>query len=95
MAEDFQEQVHSLQGFEIPEKRENVYMISIAHEQNVICSKTIICKQLFAGHVANEKEGENTPNDNNNNWFVILIIVSNFLSPAYGRFLNSLIFNRK
>ena len=24
---------------------------SITHEQNIICSKTLICRQLFAGHV--------------------------------------------
>ena len=55
MAEDFQEQVHSLQGIEIRKKRENVFMISIAHEQNIICSKTIICRQLFAGHVVGSR----------------------------------------
>ena len=55
-ADDFQEQVHhSLQGFEIRKERENVFMILIAHEQNIICSKTIICKQLFAGHVVGSR----------------------------------------
>ena len=55
MADDFQEQVHSLQGFEIRKKRENVFMISIVHGQNIICSKTIICRQLFAGHVVGSR----------------------------------------
>ena len=26
-------------------------MVSIMHEQNIICSKTLICRQLFAGHM--------------------------------------------
>ena len=26
-------------------------IVSITHEQNIICSKTLICRQLFAGHV--------------------------------------------
>ena len=55
---------------------ENV--VPTAHEQNVICSKTrldgitheqtIICRQLFAGHVlsANVKKGKNASNDNVN-----------------------------
>ena len=30
-------------------------MILIAQEQNIICSKTIICKQLFAGHVVGSR----------------------------------------
>ena len=31
-------------------------MISIAHEQNIICSKTLICRQLlFAGHVVGSR----------------------------------------
>ena len=55
MAEDFQEQVYSVQGFEIRKKRENVLMTSIAHEQNIICSKTIICRQLFADHVVGSR----------------------------------------
>ena len=39
MAEDFQEQVHSLQGFEIRKKRENVFMSRIL----------FAAKQLFVG----------------------------------------------
>ena len=55
-------------------------MVPIAHEQNITCSKTrldsttleqtIICRQLFAGHVvigglsANGKEDKNESNDN-------------------------------
>ena len=26
-------------------------VVSITHEQNIICSKTLICRQLFAGHM--------------------------------------------
>ena len=40
-------------------------VVSITHKQNIICSKTLICRQLFAGHVvANEKEGKTASNDN-------------------------------
>ena len=43
-------------------------VISITHEQKIICSKTLICGQLFAGHIgglsANEKKGKRTSNDN-------------------------------
>ena len=52
--------------------------VAITHEQNIICSKThidstaheqtIICRQLFAGHVVGsrpmKKEGNNASNDN-------------------------------
>ena len=30
-------------------------VISIAHEQNIICSKTVICRQLFAGHLVGSR----------------------------------------
>jgi len=26
-------------------------MVSIMHEENIVCSKTLICRQLFADHV--------------------------------------------
>ena len=53
-------------------------MVSIAQEQNIICSKTrldgttheqtIICKQLFVGHVVGsrtmERQDKNASNDN-------------------------------
>ena len=40
---------HSLPawGTDLPFSHESV--ISIMHEQNIICSKTLICRQLFAG----------------------------------------------
>ena len=69
MAEDFQEQVHSPQGFEIRKKRENVFMISIQRMSKILFAT----KQLFVGSSicrsrdglsANEKEGKNTSNDN-------------------------------
>ena len=28
---------------------------SITHEQNIICSKTLICRQLFAGHAVSSR----------------------------------------
>ena len=42
---------HSLtgRGSDLPFSHESV--ASIAHEHNIICSKTLICRQLFAGHV--------------------------------------------
>ena len=33
----------------------NKSVVSVMHEQNVICSKTIICRQLFAGHVVSSR----------------------------------------
>ena len=42
---------HSLpaRGTDVPFSHKKV--ISITHEQNIICSKTLICRQLFAGHM--------------------------------------------
>ena len=42
---------HSLpaQGTDPPFSHKSV--VSVTHEQNIICSKTLICRQLFAGHV--------------------------------------------
>ena len=42
---------HSLKGrgSDLPFSHKSV--VSIAHEPNIICSKTLICRQLFAGHV--------------------------------------------
>ena len=41
---------HSLtaRGTDPPFSHKSV--VSITHEQNIICSKTLICRQLFAGH---------------------------------------------
>ena len=43
---------HSLTGWgsDLPFSHDSVVSI-IAHEQNIICSKTLICRQLFPGHV--------------------------------------------
>ena len=44
MAEDFQEQVHSLQGFEIRKKRENVFIYELALTQSLkVHSKSCKC----------------------------------------------------
>ena len=47
-------------GTDMPFSHKSV--VSITHEQNSICSKTLICSQLYAGYVvgvlANEKEGK-------------------------------------
>ena len=40
-------------GTDLPFSHKSV--ISIAHEQNIICSKTLICRQLFAGHVVGSR----------------------------------------
>ena len=57
---------HSLsaQGTDPPFSHNSV--VSVTHEQNIICSKTRICRQLFAGHVVSSqpvKEGKNPSND--------------------------------
>ena len=31
-------------------------VVSITHKQNIICSKTLICRQLFAGHVVGSRK---------------------------------------
>ena len=31
-------------------------LVSITHEQDNICSKTLICRQLFAGHVVGSRQ---------------------------------------
>ena len=36
-------------GTDLPFSHKSV--VSVTHEQDIICSKTIICVQLFAGHV--------------------------------------------
>ena len=42
---------HSLtaRGTDLPFSHKSV--LSTAYEQNIICSKTLICRQLYAGHV--------------------------------------------
>ena len=46
---------HSLpaQGTDLPLSHKSV--VSITHEQNISCSKTLICRQLFAGHVVSSR----------------------------------------
>ena len=41
------------EGTDLPFSHESV--VSITHEQNIICSKTLICRQLFAGHVVSSR----------------------------------------
>ena len=59
---------HSLpaRGTDPPYSHKNV--VSITHEQNIICSKTLICRQLVAGHVVSswpmKKREEIHMNDN-------------------------------
>ena len=40
-------------GTDLPFSHKSV--VSITHEQNIICSKTLICRQLFAGHVVGSR----------------------------------------
>ena len=46
---------HSLTawGTDLPFSHKSV--MSTAHEQNIICSKTLICRQLFAGHMVGSR----------------------------------------
>ena len=46
---------HSLtaQGADLPFSHKSVN--SIAHGQNIICSRTLICRQLFAGHIVGSR----------------------------------------
>ena len=53
-------------GTDLPFSHKSV-VVSITHEQNIICNKTLICRQLFAGHVMGSwpmKSNENASNDN-------------------------------
>ena len=54
---------HSLtaRGTDPPLSHKSV--VSITHEQNIICSKTLICRSR-GGLSANKKKGKNTSNDN-------------------------------
>ena len=51
---------HSLpaRGTDLPFSHESV--VSITHEQNIICIKTLICRQLFAGHVVGSRPMKRT-----------------------------------
>ena len=46
---------HSLpaQGTDLPFSNKSI--VSITHEQNIICSKTLICRQLLAGQVVSSQ----------------------------------------
>ena len=61
---------HSLPARGIATPFSHKSIVSFTHELNIICSKTLICRQLIicrsrGGLSANEKEGKNTSNDNN------------------------------
>ena len=53
------------------ERPQRASVVTIAHEQNIICTKTrldvttheqtIICRQLFAGHVVGSQPMKTTP----------------------------------
>ena len=59
---------HSLtaRGTDLPFSHKST--VSTMNEQNIICNKTLICRQLFAGQVMGfrpvKKERKNTSNDN-------------------------------
>ena len=40
-------------GTDLPFSDKSV--VSVTHEQDIICSKTLICGQLFAGHVVGSR----------------------------------------
>ena len=46
---------HSLlaQGTDAPFSHESI--VSITHEQNIICNKTLVCRQLFVGHMLSSR----------------------------------------
>ena len=46
---------HSLPALQTDPPFSHKIVVSIMHEQNIICSKIIICKQLFAGHVVSSR----------------------------------------
>ena len=46
---------HSLTARETNPPFSHKSVVSFTHEQNIICSKTLICRQLFAGHVVGSR----------------------------------------
>ena len=46
---------HSLPALGTDPPFSHKIVVSIMHEQNIICSKTIICRQLVAGHVVSSR----------------------------------------
>ena len=46
---------HSLTAWGTDLLFSHMSVMSTAHEQNIICSKTLICRQLFAGHVVGSR----------------------------------------
>ena len=46
---------HSLlaQGTDAPFSHESI--VSITHEQNITCNKTLVCRQLFVGHMLSSR----------------------------------------
>ena len=46
---------HSLLAQETDLSFSDKGVVLIMHEQNIICSKTLICRQLFAGHVVSSR----------------------------------------
>ena len=60
-------------------------VLPIMHEQNIICSKTLICRRLFAGHVMGSRpmkiQGrKNASNDNRSLIFTELVANNNCFS---------------
>ena len=52
-------------GTDLPFSPKSV--VSITHEQNIVCSETLICKQLIAGHMVGSREMKRKENVSNNN----------------------------
>ena len=44
-------------------------VVSITHEQNITCSKILICRQSFAGHVLASRSMKRQENVSNDNYF--------------------------
>ena len=62
---------HSLLAHETDLPFSDKSIVSIMHEQNIICSKTLICRQLFAGHVVSSrpmKRKEKNPSNDKRNY---------------------------
>ena len=59
---------HSLPAWGTDPPFSHKSVVSNTHEQNIICSKILICRQLFAGHVVSsqlmKRKEKNTSNDN-------------------------------
>ena len=63
-------------GTDLPFSHKSVVLIM--HEQNIICSKTLICRQLFAGHVVGSRPMKRKAKTLNDNKYYVHDLMNNY-----------------